>query len=454
MATTIFDLIDLHRGAGTIYLPPEDDFSDGARISNSYYLHDLALKIKNDKWVSVSEVFQNMEIYEDIFSSAIHGSIDIFDGSGGFSNFLITGGETLRMTVCKSVDNPDIIVSRDDFIVYKVTDMRRPEQGIMRYTLHFISQKAITSQTNRLYRTFQNENKISSLVKLIYGTGASASDLYLKVDDNKCKIDREFVSPGYTELQAIDTLAKRACASGDYYLFFERLNKLQGKKHVFTSMENMKNRVDAFNTGEIYLMYNVTSSFFTIANSKRYQVQSVSFVDNYNQMENLLAGLFNSGIRILDITSRSFTDMKASYIGETKSTTEQTINTSNFFLNAPGESGAKIIARSTNDITSNGGSWLKIDTVNSVIISLFRLIADMPGNNMLGVGNYVTLVLPSDKAISLNIGAGVVESDPHYTGKYLITAVKHSFGVKEYTKKLELSRIDAPIKIDTVISNA
>ena len=457
MATTIYDLIDRQGGlGGTTYFPPDDDYINSTQISNSYFLQALNIKTKDGTWISMTEVFQYMEIYEDIYSSALHGVIEIGDMSGGFSKFLITGGESIKLVVCKSVENPDIVVNREDFTVYQVTDMKVIEGKAMSYKLHFVSQSAINAQKKRLYRTYQNERKISNLTKMLYKEIAGESEIYIKVDDNKCVIDRDFVAPGYTPLQAIDMLAKQACVSGDYYLFFERLNRLQGKKHVFASMQNMKNQVDAFATGDIKLAYNITTRHFRELSGATFQVSNVSFVDNYNHLQNMMAGLYNSGIKILDVTSRSYTDIKVSYTEQTSST-EQAIDSANpfaqyqnFFPEQPGE---RIIARGTNDISSNSGSWLKIDTVNSVIMSMFRLIVDMPGNNNIGTGNYVTLVLPSFEALNLNIGSGIIESDSLYTGKYLVTAIKHTFTLREYTKKVEVSRIDAPINIDTAVVN-
>lgn len=456
MAKTIYDLLDAQQGRPG-YFPYEDDYSSPRQISNSYFLHSLNLKIKDGTWISMSEVFQYMEIFEDIYSSAIHGTIDVLDMSGGFSKFLITGGEEIKLVVCKSVESPDIIIDRDDFIVYQVTDMKVTDQKIMQFKLHFISKSAIEAQKKRLYRTYQNERKISNLVTEIYKDIAGVGDIYIKMDDSKCVVDRDFVCPGYTPLQAIDVLSKRACGSGDYYLFFERLAKLQGKKHVFTSMKNMQNRIDAFDSGDITIAYNVTTEHFNASSSSVYRASTVSFVDNYNHLQNMMAGMYNSGIKIIDVTSRSFSDITINYMQDTNDS-QRSLNTSNYFSQYvnffPEQPGERIIPRSTNDVSSNSGSWLKIDTINSVIISMFRLIVDMPGNNTLGVGNYVTLTLPSNEAINLNIGSGIVPTDPYYTGKYLITAVKHSFTTKEYNKKIEVSRIEMPISINGVVNDS
>jgi len=465
MAKTIYDLLGTQPNkAGALYFPPENDYSNTRQISNSYFLHSLNIKIKNGTWISIAEVFQQMEIYEDIYSSALHGTIDVLDMSGGFSKFLISGGEEIKIRVCKSVENPDILIDREDFVVYQVTDMKVTDQKIMQFKLHFISKSALNAQKKRLFRTYQNERRISALTTELYKEIASESDIYIKIDETKCRIDRDFVSPGYTPLQAIDILAKRACVSGDYYLFYERLNKLEGKKHVFASMTDMKNKAGAFGPSyggrgqaapDIVIAYNVTSQHFNAISGSVYRASGISFVDNYNHLQNMMSGMYNSGVKILDVISRSYTDIKINYVDETN-TTQQSINTNNYFTNYsnffPEQPGERIIPRSTNDVSSNSGAWLKIDTINSVIISMFRLLVDMPGNNMIGTGNYVTVSLPSNEAINLNIGSGVVATDPIYSGKYLVTAVKHTFTSKEYVKKLEVSRIETPINIDTYVS--
>lgn len=454
MATTIYNLIDAQRrNSGSIYFPPESDYSSGRQIQNSYLLQRLNLKIKNGQQVSLAEVFQTMEIYEDIYVNAIHGSIEILDVSGGFSKFAITGGETISMVACKSLDNPEILIDRDDLIVYQVTDFVYVEK-VSRFKLHFISKSGLQAQKKRLYKTFVNERRISNLIKSIYREIASESDLYVNLNDSTCVIDKDFVSPGQAPLDAIDTLTKRACVSGDYYLFFERLAKLQNKKHFLVSTKTMKNKQGAFTSPELYIAYNITTQNFTPAGTV-YRAAQVSFVDNYNHIENMMAGLYNSTIKIVDITSRSYIDMKVNYLDETSSS-QQAIESNNYFASYqnffPEQPGERVIAKGTNDVISNSGGWLKVDLINGVILSMFRLIVDMPGNNVLGTGNYVNLSMPSAEAISLNIGAGVVHTDPVYSGKYLITAVKHTFTNKEYIKKIELSRMENTYNIDSAIN--
>jgi hypothetical protein len=62
--------------------------------------------------------------------------------------------------------------------------------------------------------------------------------------------------------------------------------------------------------------------------------------------------------------------------------------------------------------------------------------------------------MPSGYAMALNVGSGIVPTDPVYSGKYLVTAVKHLFTNKEYRKKVEVSRIENEFNFDTAINQA
>jgi hypothetical protein len=450
--TTIYDLIDaqnLRRNAG--YFAEEDDYSASRQISFSYFLQQFSIKVKTNENVSLIEVFESMEIYEDIFSSAIYGSVMVNDSSGGFSKYGITGGEMLTLVACKSVDNTDVIIDRDDLLVYQVTDFQMIDQKLSSFRLHFISKTAAEAEKKRLFRTFQGERRISALTTEIYKMIGSESNLYMDLDDGKCRIDNDFVCSGYTPLTAIENLARRACISGDYYLFFERLNKYNGKKHIMTSTKVMKS-VET----EINIMYNVTTRNFT-PGGNTYRATQISFVDNYNHMQNMMSGMYNSNIKILDILGRDYVDVNVNYTNDT-TTSQNSLESSNYFSQYqnfyPEQPGERIIARSYNDMSTNSGAWLKVDIVNGVILSMFRLIVDMPGNNLIGCGNYVSVIMPSGYAMALNVGSGIVPTDPVYSGKYLVTAVKHLFTNKEYRKKVEVSRIENEFNFDTAINQA
>lgn len=457
---TIYELLDATaRDRGIVYFPSDNDYSNVDQISNSYFLQKLTIKIKGGEVVSMAEVFQNMEIFEDIYSSALHGTIDILDMAGGFSKYVISGGETISIVACKSVDDTSIIIDRDDFVVYQITDMRRPENGVMQYRLHFMCGALINAQKQRLYRTYQGpyDRTISELVKTIYRDIDDVSKLSITVDDQKCYLNNPFVSPGYTPLQAIEELAKRASVSGDYYLFFERLSKLDGKSHFFASTKTMKEYGKAFSRqGMITIRHNVSAmTLYTPgSNGFNFNATNIEFVDNYNHMQNMMSGLYNSNIKMLDLVSRSFTDVRVNY-EEIMGTNPLSVNSGNIFdqfksYDNPGE---RIVVRGRNDSISNSGAWLKIDAVNSVVMSMFRLIVTMPGNNILGVGNYINLQMPSDQARTLNIGAGILQNDSVYSGNYLITAVKHTLNLKEYIKRIEVSKIDNSINTDNMIVN-
>lgn len=455
MYKTIFDLIREQgslSGVSVNYLPDDPNKSQPSQISKSFYLHSLNIKGKLGVWYSMIEIFQSMEIYEDIFTNSIHGSIMVDDISGGLSKFMLTGGEQIKLIVSKGIQDTTMIISRDDLVVYQISEVEIKDQKLMRYRLNFTTKAFLNSEKKRIYRVYKNERRISELVKKIYSTVNSGTTLLTDLDDSLSKVDKNYLCPGYTPFESIDFLCKRA-GTNDYCMFFERLNSLSGSNHVLTSMRKLYNRGYGSAT-KVY--YNIAAEHYTPASSD-IRASSVNFQDSYNHIQNMRSGFYNSNIKTIDICTRRVVNTPINYMNMEASTTNKFINSSNFFAqynnSFPEIPGERIVTNPYNDASYNKAAWLKYDTYGSTLLSNFRITIDIPGNNNLGVGEYIDLKIPSLEAYSLNIGSGLIPDDPVFSAKYLITAVKHTFTISEYSKKVELSKYNVNVDYDSIISD-
>lgn len=455
MYKTIFDLISAQGGLGNVnvnYLPDDPNTSQPQQISRSYYLHELSIKGKLGVWYSMVEIFQSMEIYEDIFTNSIHGSVMVDDMAGGLSKFMLTGGEQIKITASKAIQDTTLIIAREDLIVYQISEVEVKDQKLMRYRLNFTTKAFLNSEKKRIYRVYKNERRISELVRKIYATVGSGTTLLTDLDDSISRVNKNYLSPGYTPFESIDFLCKRA-GTNDYCMFFERLNSLAGSNHVLTSMKKLYNRGYGSAT-KVY--YNIAPEHYTPASSD-IRAYAVNFQDSYNHIQNMRSGFYNSNIKTIDLCTRRVVNTPVNYMGMEADKTNKFINTSNFFAQYntafPEIPGERIITNPYNDASYNKASWLKYDTYGSTLLSNFRITIDIPGNNNLGVGEYVDLKIPSIEAYSLNIGSGLVTNDPVFSAKYMITAVKHTFTLSEYSKKVELSKYNVNINYDQIIND-
>lgn len=435
---------------------PGSPTSTPTHINNSYFISELSMKIKGNARISLFEVMQTMEIYEDIFSKSIHGHIEIKDIDGGLSKYMITGGENIRITILKPLPSSEIIIDRSDLIIYNISKVEVGENNTMLYKLYFMPAGAISAQKKRIFKVFRNNTSISSLINTIYSDVSGGLTLFTRAN-NLPALQKNFLSPGYTPYEAIDFLSKRSCYNGDYFLFFERLNKLNNGNHVFSSINNLKDHWTE-NGPTPVILYQPIVSNITPENATAILASYMQIQDNFDHINNMNAGFYNSRIRMLDLIYRNYTDLFLNYSTiQNELRTNNLMETTNVFLNYnsayPEYPGERLMVRSYNDVFANKNTWVRTDVYGSLNLSNMRINIDIPGgNNLIGAGNIVDLKIPNTYAKSLNLEGSLVPDDIVYAGKYIVTAVRHIFNISSYIKKLELSRDSGRINLGNVIN--
>jgi hypothetical protein len=111
-----------------------------------------------------------------------------------------------------------------------------------------------------------------------------------------------------------------------------------------------------------------------------------------------------------------------------------------------------LIAKPRHDSIPNKNQWLKYDTYGSVLNSGIRVVVQVSGaTNKIGAGNLIELSIPSQASKTLRYESPVPHEDQVYSGKYMVTAVRHFITPKTYNKTLELSRGSLRFDIDTLV---
>lgn len=432
-------------------VPGTSPTSTPTHINNSYSLYELSMTIKGGARVSLFEVMRVMEIYEDMFSKTVHGFIEINDFVGGLSKFMITGGESINMTILKPMPSSEILIDRNDFIIYQISKVEIDDQNTMIYKLHFMSKSGLISQKKRLYRSFRNTRSFQTIIDEVYDEIAPNQTVFTKLG-NVPQLQKTFVSPGYSPFETMDYLAKRACYNGEYYLFFERLKKINYSYHIFASIDSLRTYWEQQSSIPT-ILYQPITSHITPEDAASILSSYVQIQDNFDHINNMNSGFYNSRIRMLDPLNRKFYDTTINY-AETQrlSNLPSFLENENFFMtynsSFPEIPGERMIIRPTNDIVAFKSQWMKNDVYGSIMLSNMRINVDISGgNNTIGAGNIVDLKLPSFYAKSLNLEGSSVPEDIVYAGKYIVTAVRHIFDSASYLKKLELSRDSGEISV-------
>ena len=213
--------------------------------------------------VNIQSLVQELNIYEGINQTCIYGTLVVVDSINLIANLPIQGTERLffKLSTPGTSDTEHIIDASEEtghpFYVYKVSNKKQPSQGTQVYTIHFASREFMRNIRVKVSQAY--EGKLSDMVQQIVGDKQgldSRKKLYYEETANADKI----VIPNLSPLSAISMIARRALplnGKGAGYYFYETT-----KGFHFQSWENMcaKNATSERDTIQqfFYMPQNIT----------------------------------------------------------------------------------------------------------------------------------------------------------------------------------------------------
>ena len=189
--------------------------------STQFEIIELVLVTKGGK-IDISNVCEEINIYDTMFLSIMSGSLVIGDSVGLSSKLLFDGSEAVLIHVKKD-KNSEILDFKRAFRIYKQTDRAVIKPGLEKYILHFASDELIYSDQQRVNQSY--EANYSKIVERILND-------YLKVPQNTLGGVYEFSSgvqkiviPNLRPLEAIEWCAKRALDNNQSpnFMFFQNV---------------------------------------------------------------------------------------------------------------------------------------------------------------------------------------------------------------------------------------
>jgi hypothetical protein len=425
-------------------------------IGGSFVINQLSIETRQGLQISLLEAFESLDIEENIFSSAIVGSVTLTDVGGGIEKFQLQGGEKLLIQFAKPNTN-EILIWREDLIINKIGAHTVNMDSLgARYLLYFSSRSFVNSMKKNLYKSYKNMS-IATAVRSIFSE-MSSNDLML--EDPKITINNPFISTGLMPHKAIEALAQRSCSKSKFFLFFERFFPVVGtyadgkpfaSTHFFGSYDKL---VEDSTTGGIHNVFYSPNDDAKIEPSY-IRTKRLTKKDNFNHLEMMLFGHYNTTITSLDPIKRTSTVTNIGYSRENNNTKDfypnkllDKNNIFNTYNDINGEiPGRKLIFSSShfNDPIQRT-SWLKDNIFGSLSKSMFKLEVDIQGaTNNIGAGHIVNLVIPSALDKKMLPGQSNLLTDEYHSGRYFVSGVKHNITLTTYVKRLELSRGSIPI---------
>jgi hypothetical protein len=408
-----------------------------------------------------------LNLYEDIYKSGLHGSILIADAINLSQNLGLTGDEYLRIKILTPSMTDSTI--HKIFKVYSITDRQMlSDTSKQSYIMHFCSVELFLDAISPVYRTYQG--KASDLIGEIYSkklsasrTGAGAITPILIASDTAN--DLKFTSPGWSPTKCINWIASKSIGKGksNNFLFYET-----NKKFVFANVEDIFQQYkDNAASNPWYQEYHYsaqnlhkapdgsTVQYTKDVNWEYKKVAEMRVIETYNALKNNQNGHLANRLYTFDVISKSRGVYDYDYVANYQSIVhvDDIAGSSRPPFPINSAQGSKFSNPATynqmymqhsylyDGINDNAGDRiaeiLPAQTSARTALTNFKIEITVPGRTDIEAGVVVKFHYP-DASPRDTADAAQERDDDLYSGFYLVTAIRHKITHLRHMMILEL----------------
>ena len=407
-----------------------------------------------DKKFNVSNQLITIQIFEDMFSPFISGSL-IFKESLDFaSNFPFVGEEVIDLklftpTLDKTKPKGGVIEGR--FYIYKMADREQIAERNSVYQLHFIAIEAIADINTKISKGY--DGKISDIAeKILKGEDELSSDKEVLIEEtsNKLKYVSNFWSP-IRNMNYIVQHAQNKEKSPTYVFFESRFG------YNFVSLDTL----NAQQPLQYFINNNSQDSISPDGGSKRNfendyrRITELNIPVSHDYMDRVTHGAYGSTMLFLDLAKKEYFNLKHSFLKDWGKVGEETR------LNKYPVTSNKVYttyrASMYNDVIENG-LFTDYDDVSNVRsrqkrvsrlkqAEAYKINIVVSGRTDYTVGQKVNV--KSFKAEPIK-GSDADEDilDPIISGNYLIATINHVIDREKHECHMQLIKDSLIINLD------
>jgi len=405
----------------------------GISFPSDSTIQKLDLITSDGNRINLRKLMIEFSYHEDIYSFCINGYVGVNDAQGFIENLQLTGNEFIEVNFGKIKD----ATNTDDqiFRVYKIGD-RNPSRNMMSesYKLYFCSEEFILSEQIKVTQSYKGQ-KISDIVNNILTDKLKVKDKIDIIEDTTGLYD--FIIPRMKPLEAISwlsTYARPQGLQGSDMLFFESRYGF-----TFRSLQSMY-------TDDIYGTYKFQpknlSNDYTQTDDKVTTILEYEVIKTYDALNEVSSGTFANRLISIDPLVRSFYVTDFDYTNYVNSSgklnkyppTNYLKNRLNKLQNENYEGVVKVATSNKNEINipyiknKQGGiakdifieTYIPYRTAQISLANYTTVKLTIPGDPGIYVGTPIQFSLNT-----LDSGKSTKDSDSFYSGKYLVTAVRH-----------------------------
>lgn len=430
--------------------------STNVQYSTDYRLEKINLVTSlSNGVVNLIPFMVELNLFEDIYSSTISGELVVSDALGLISNFRLNGTEFIEIQLRKSSNDNTALT--ENYRIYKISNRATGENNSFEtYTINFCSEEFLLSEQYRVSKAFKGK-EISSIVKSIltdYIKVGSGSTKNINIDDTDGTYD--FILPNKKLFETINWLATYALPTGKVgadMLFFENRDG-----YYFRSLQTMYGqspyqtfKFDPKNI-DVNLQQQVTNAF---------NFEVLNFFDTLGGVSN---GTFANRVITINPLTRTYKVDNDFNYSEYYSKAKRMNTEGSAIVNDYKNRHKKTMYDSPPNELQMGTLRMVVDNTEMKKHPYFAKNPDAIANDInirrympnrvaqIALANYTRIKitvagdpnLVAGKTVVFNTfgfnGTEMRDKDPIYSGKYLITAVRHIVKNSSYITVVELAK--------------
>lgn len=387
------------------------------------------------KRIDIKGIVGELSLYEDIFSNTMSGHVLIEDGQDLINTLPMTGEELIEIEMVTPTLTTTI---KKLFYVYKL-QARKTKKRSQTYMLNFCSLELIQSSMSKVSKAFQGPIDIT--VKNIF-----TNTRYMAGDDGDLLVEPtkntfQFIAPYWTPLETINWLGKRAINRRGVpnYLFYE-----DNQKYHFRQVDSLILQPTIRDYIYSDVDANTTFGVHGLMDDKYKVVESLDTDTTFDYLRNIHAGMFASKLYTLDMTTKNISSNTFDYIEDFSDSN----HLNNFPLKTTRLAKKKLASLFHLEKNNYLNGKVKQDQGhkdyllqrNSLMeqLSAFKVVLKVHGRTDVRAGQTINFTMPEMRTILKDEIDSPDSSSDYYSGKYLITAIRHQIINGKHTMFMEV----------------
>ena len=423
-------------------------------LPSSYQLQECSLMTNSGKKFIINDLITGIQIEESLYKSSMAVTIRIEDSINFLENALISGNERIRLRIKHTELKKDTKTKKKfvfEVYIAEINNFNRAKPGMTRYQFECFSEHMYINSTKKLSRPFKGS--IGSIVANI-----CKKDLKLKKRpigthrlneiNTETKDIVKGIFPRIRPLTAISWLLRNSFDNKTQYYFYET-----AKDGInFNSYENLSEE-------DVYRTYNQKLGYSEIEGTEEYykevaeRITEIRSPLNLSKLVSLSAGAYGSTLHTVDVSTKKYSTLIYDYdVQKQKKLNKHVPFSKEAMVDGKKYNQAKDAYHHYLSLNENAYSLSNYHAPAAPTLlnseaqkeNLETMTQDITtaGDYEISVGKIIELVIPK----SLGTDATGIK-DKLLGGKYMITNIKHQFGLS-YDMILTIQKDSSAIDID------